>query len=271
MYIDLCGLFGLSQTSFYHPLHGPLWSIIHALDMVLADHVAFKTDYFSSCEKAAADFAHFSRGMLNRCVCAVDGVALPFLSLCYSMTFTIYQYTTLFILSSVVLVHVLFLLVVSAKICLCTVTNVGLVIRTRCPTPREMRAFAAPDLSSFINRKGYYGIVVMAACTANLEFVFFSAKHTGSTNDCIAIQGCEGGNIVLGKSAIQLPVGFYGVGDEAFICTETLLTPWSGRGLDRNKDSFNFLLSSMRQCIERAFGTFVARWGIFRRPLVFQG
>jgi hypothetical protein len=52
-----------------------------------------------------------------------------------------------------------------------------------------MRAFAALDLSSFINRKGYYGIVVMAACTANLEFVFFSAKHTGSTNDVIAIQG----------------------------------------------------------------------------------
>jgi hypothetical protein len=25
----------------------------------------------------------------------------------------------------------------------------------------------------------------------------------------------------------------------------------------------------MRQCIERAFGSYVARWGIFRRPLVF--
>jgi hypothetical protein len=133
-----------------------------------------------------------------------------------------------------------------------------------------MSAFAAPDLASFINRKGYYGIVVMAACKANLEFVFFSAKHTGSTNDVIAIQGCEGGNILLGRSPRQLPIGYYGVGDEAFICTDTLLTPWSGRGLDRNKDSFNFLLSSMRQCIERAFGTFVARWGIFRRPLVFK-
>jgi hypothetical protein len=34
--------------------------------------------------------------------------------------------------------------------------------------------------------------------------------------------------------------------------------------LDRNKDSFNFLLSAMRQCI---FGMFVGRWGIFRRRL----
>jgi hypothetical protein len=48
-----------------------------------------------------------------------------------------------------------------------------------------------------------------------------------------------------------------------------LLTPWSGRGLSRDKDNFNFYLSAMRQCIERAFGVFVARWGIFRRPLTF--
>ena len=145
----------------------------------------------------------------------------------------------------------------------------GLVIRTRCPSPKEMKAFAAPDLASFRNRKGCYGIVVMAACTANLEFVFFPAKHTGSTNDVVAIQGCEGGRILLDTSTTKLPPGFYGVGDEAFVCTDVLLTPWSGRGLSRDKDSFNFFLSAMRQCIERCFGVFVARWGIFRRPLTF--
>jgi hypothetical protein len=85
----------------------------------------------------------------------------------------------------------------------------------------------------------------------------------------VAIQGCEGGRILLGTSEKKLPAGFYGVGDEAFICTDILLTPWSGRGLEREKDSFNFVLSAMRQCIERAFGSYVGRWGIFRRPLVF--
>ena len=119
-----------------------------------------------------------------------------------------------------------------------------------------MQAFAAPDLASFRNRKGCYGIVVMAACTANLEF-FFAAKHTGSTNDVVAIQGCEGGQILLETSDIKLLSGFYGIGDEAFVCTDVLLTPWSGRGLSRDKDNFNFYLSAMRQCIERAFGVFV--------------
>ncbi len=66
-----------------------------------------------------------------------------------------------------------------------------------------------------------------------------------------------------------MPIRFYGVGDEAFVCTDVLLTPWSGRSLSRDKDSFSFYLSAMRQCIERAFGVFVARWGIFRRPLTF--
>ncbi len=72
MYIDICGLFGLSQTSFFHPVHGPLWPTLHAIDIALADYVQFETDIIS-CEKAASAFAHFSRGMLNNCVCAVDG------------------------------------------------------------------------------------------------------------------------------------------------------------------------------------------------------
>jgi hypothetical protein len=45
----------------------------------------------------------------------------------------------------------------------------------------------------------------------------FFAKHTGSTNDVVAIQGCEGGRILLDTSDIKLPSGFYGVGDEAFV------------------------------------------------------
>ena len=72
MYIDICGLYGLSQTSFFHPLRGPLWPTIYALDIALADMVVFPTD-IRSCEKAAADFAVFSRNMLQHCVCAVDG------------------------------------------------------------------------------------------------------------------------------------------------------------------------------------------------------
>jgi hypothetical protein len=77
MYIDICGLFGLSQTSFFHPVHDPLWpTLLHAIDIALADYVQFQTDVIS-CEKAASAFAHFSRGMLSNCVCAVYGNLTP--------------------------------------------------------------------------------------------------------------------------------------------------------------------------------------------------
>ncbi len=72
MCLDICGLYGLSQTSFSHPLRGPLWPTIYALDIALADMVVFPTDIRFS-EKAVADFAVFSRNMLQHCVCAVDG------------------------------------------------------------------------------------------------------------------------------------------------------------------------------------------------------
>ncbi len=86
MYIDICGLYGLSQTSFFHPLRGPLWPTIYALDIALADMVVFPTD-IRSCEKAAADFAVFSRNMLQHCVCAVDGNGYTNYNVCLLLLF----------------------------------------------------------------------------------------------------------------------------------------------------------------------------------------
>ena len=56
--------------------------------------------------------------------------------------------------------------------------------------------------------------------------------------------------------------------DEAFSNTNQMLSPWPGTGIGPWKDSFNYHLSKCRQCIERAFGMLVRRWGIFQRKLV---
>ena len=89
MYIDICGLYGLSQTSFFHPLRGPLWPTIYALDIALADMVVFPTD-IRSCEKTATDFAVFSRNMLQHCVCAVDGTDYTKHNICLILLFVTY-------------------------------------------------------------------------------------------------------------------------------------------------------------------------------------
>ncbi len=84
----------------------------------------------------------------------------------------------------------------------------------------------------------------------------------------------QGGRVLMGnslplseRSTKMLPPTYFGVGDDAFVNSDTLLTPWSGRGLTMFQDSFNYHLSSMRQTIERAFGMFIRRWGVFNRPL----
>ena len=84
----------------------------------------------------------------------------------------------------------------------------------------------------------------------------------------------QGGRVLMGNSlplserpTKKLPPTYFGVGDDAFVNSDTLLTPWSGRGLSIFQDSFNYHLSAMRQTIERAFGMFIRRWGVFNRPL----
>ena len=57
-----------------------------------------------------------------------------------------------------------------------------------------------------------------------------------------------------------LPESFYLIGDNAFTCNRSMITP--GRDSD-----FNYELSRLRINVECAFGELVRRWGILWRPL----
>lgn len=137
----------------------------------------------------------------------------------------------------------------------------GLLVRTRCPTKDEV-----PDPKSYVHRKGGFGILVMAGCDASAKFRSLTAKNTGSTNDNVAWETSALGDAL---SANRLAADYFIGGDEAFTCTESLVSPWHGRGIGVWKDSFNYWLSHSRQTIERAFGMLVARWGIYWRKFRF--
>ncbi len=62
--------------------------------------------------------------------------------------------------------------------------------------------------------------------------------------------------------SMMIGLEFYVIGDESFICTNNLLTPYSGHGLGPWKDTFNFYLSSMHQYIQCSFALIVQHWGI---------
>jgi hypothetical protein len=58
------------------------------------------------------------------------------------------------------------------------------------------------------------------------------------------------------------PLDFYVLGDEALVCSNYFLTPYSRCGLGPWKDAFKFYLSSLHQCIEHSFALLVQCWGI---------
>ena len=138
----------------------------------------------------------------------------------------------------------------------CVLAIDGLVCKTRCPTSKEVDFPLA-----YRNRNGGYGLVCFAGCDAHLKFHMFSCKCSGSTNGVLAWD-LSSIKALLDDNALPLP--YYFIGDEAFINTTKFLVPWGGSKLPEFKDSFNraYHLSSMRQCIERAFALLVQSWGI---------
>eukprot|EP00873_Tetraselmis_striata_P009330 jgi/Tetstr1/429594/TSEL_019493.t1 len=70
-----------------------------------------------------------------------------------------------------------------------------------------------------------------------------------------------------------LPDGFWIVGDDAYVCSDYLITPHSTSAIRRAGkdgvylDNFNFYQSCIRINIECAFGLMVAKFGILRRAM----
>lgn len=148
----------------------------------------------------------------------------------------------------------------------CIMAVDGIIIRTRCPYLSEVE-----NTQVYFNRKHIYGVVVMAGCDADCKFIMFSSTSPGSTHDAMAwlkTSVCK--HLFLNNDLDnKYDYKFYAIGDDAFINTCNFLTPIPGRGIGDYKDAYNYYISAMRQCIERAFGILVKRWGILWRPFNF--
>ena len=121
----------------------------------------------------------------------------------------------------------------------CVLAVDGIIIRCRAPFHQS----ETENASTFCNRKGFYGIVIIAGCDATLKFHFFSGKSPGSTHDCIAWEYSSLYKSVFANK--RLPSEYFAIGDDAFVYTNNFLTPFPGRNIGLFKDSFNYHLSSM--------------------------
>ncbi|ETP06338.1 hypothetical protein F441_17252, partial [Phytophthora nicotianae CJ01A1] len=129
----------------------------------------------------------------------------------------------------------------------------GWLCHIRAPSPYEV-----PDEAAFFS--GHYqkfGVNVQAICDAFSRFTGYCMNSPGKKKWS------------LSKEIIQLPVGFYLVGDNAYPLSDSLLVPFNKLELKSRKHSdFNFYLNQLRIRIEMAFGLLVNKWGIFKRSLV---
>ncbi|RLN46981.1 hypothetical protein BBJ28_00010038 [Nothophytophthora sp. Chile5] len=136
----------------------------------------------------------------------------------------------------------------------------GWLCQIRAPSSQEV-----PDVAAFFS--GHYqmhGLNVQAICDAFSRFTGYCLNSPGKVGDCIAFKKWN-----LSKEIMELPHGFYIVGDNAYPLSDSLLVPFTKLELKNKAHSdYNFYLSQLRIRIEMAFGLLVNKWQIFKRPLV---
>ena len=140
---------------------------------------------------------------------------------------------------------------------------------------------APPNSGSlYYNYKGTFSIVLLATCDADYNFTTIDVGGYGKQSDGGILAGstlgkklatgtlptCEPRN--LPQTTTKMPCFF--VGDEAFPLSTCMMRPFPGKGLNIQRQIFNYRLSRARRCIENAFGILTSRWRIFRRPIAAE-
>lgn len=116
--------------------------------------------------------------------------------------------------------------------------------------------------ADFINRKGYASFLVQACCTADYRFTHLSNGMPGRMKDPSHYQ--------LSGVDQLIPADFMLLGDAAYGLTTRVLTPYRYfEGYSMHHRRYDYVHSSMRICIEQAFGILKSRWRILKTTLEY--
>ena len=117
------------------------------------------------------------------------------------------------------------------------------------------------DRDSYINRKGFPSVNVLAMCDNKMQFTYVYADRAGSVHDARVLRVSSLGHMLENHS---WPADdFHLLGDSAYPLLPSLLVPYRDNGYLREAQrKFNATHSSARSIVERAFGRLK---GKFRR------
>eukprot|EP00918_Siedleckia_nematoides_P084398 GHVU01185436.1.p1 GENE.GHVU01185436.1~~GHVU01185436.1.p1 ORF type:complete len:435 (-),score=16.09 GHVU01185436.1:448-1752(-) len=135
----------------------------------------------------------------------------------------------------------------------------GLLVRIRAPSRNE----TGNVRSYFSGHYHCYGILVLGVCDHMCRFTHMTVASPGGGSDITAFRNSE-----IRELTNRLPMGRFMVADNAYICTETVITPFSGSdATDPVNDCFNYHLSQLRIRIEMAFGYMTTKWEVLQKRL----
>lgn len=138
----------------------------------------------------------------------------------------------------------------------------------------------APPNSRWIyyNYKGHHSINLLGISDANYCFTIVDIGAEGRQSDGGVFSSSEIGkrfelNLFKLPNAKQIEINgpelYVLVADKAFPLSMYTMRSYPRNGkLDIRKKVFNYRLSRARRVVENAFGLLVARWRIYRRPII---
>ena len=117
--------------------------------------------------------------------------------------------------------------------------------------------------SDYLNYKHFTSINCLAIANHNLLFLWAAMGWAGRHNDKYCFKSSWLANSGIGEWLAQR--GFFSLGDLGFCIREFLIIPYTDLQADtREKRAFNYVLRSLRACIERAWGVLVGRFRVFQ-------
>ncbi|XP_071632125.1 uncharacterized protein [Temnothorax longispinosus] len=113
--------------------------------------------------------------------------------------------------------------------------------------------------AAYVNRKGRHSIQLQAICDHTCQFIHCYVGHVGSVHDQRVFRLSEVQSYLGDVS--KFPEESHLIGDLAYKLHENLLIPYRDNGhLTERQRNYNFVHSSARMAIERAFGLLKGRF-----------
>jgi len=236
-YLDICFTHGIAIPSFYDCV----WQVMGEINRV--ETIKFPTTDEAALKRISLGFESRTSGTLYGCVGALDGLCIRIRKPRAEETGNnpgIYHNRKGFW---------------SINLCVRAAAPVHCASAAAAkPPPRRRRRDAkrAPRTPACMTRLPTpKSPDRQATCDSEYRFTFSSMQAVGQTHDSSAF-----GYSDLSKDleAGLLPAPFWISADDAYCCSESLCTPYPGKKLGKEKDTFNHFQSNCRIKIEQASG-----------------